>query len=73
MNFTPDELRLIGVAGSVMLRMLKSREERIIARMYGEFRNGKTDHLASLAELACVRDQANEITNAMQQNENQRE
>jgi hypothetical protein len=66
-NFTADELRLIGVAGPTMLRMFKSRETRIVDRMYGEFRNGKTDHLTSLAELACVRDIINEITNALKQ------
>lgn len=62
---TPDELRIIGHSGPMWLRMLKAREERIISKMYGEFRNGKTDQLASLAELACVRDQMFEIENAI--------
>lgn len=67
MNFTADELRLIGVAGPTLIRFFKSREIRIVDRMYGEFRNGKVDHLTSLAELACVRDITNEITNALKQ------
>lgn len=73
MNFTPDELRLMGVAGPTFIRMLRAREERIVNKMYGEFRNGKTDHLTSLAELACVRDQINEITSALGQLENLKE
>jgi transketolase C-terminal domain/subunit len=72
-GFSPDELRLIGVAGPVWLRMLRAREVRIVDKMYGEFRNGKTDHLSALAELACVRDQINEITNAIGQLENLKE
>lgn len=72
MKFTPDELRLVGLAGPMMLRMLRAREENLIQRIYGEYKNGKTDHLASIAELACIRDQTNEITFAMKQNENQK-
>lgn len=70
--FSPDELRMIGIGGPIWLQMLKSREERIVSKIYGEFRNGKTDHLSAIAELACVRDQINEITNALKQNENQK-
>lgn len=65
MNFSEDELRVLGLCAPTILRMLKAREEKIIARMYGEFRNGKIDHLASLAELACVRDQIHEINAAL--------
>lgn len=65
MTLTPDELRIIGMSGPSWLRMLRAREERIISRMYGEFRNGRTDHLASLAEMACVRDQIHEIETAI--------
>ena len=72
MMFSPDELRMIGIGGPIWLQMLKSREERIVSKIYGEFRNGKTDHLSAIAELACVRDQINEITNALKQNENQK-
>lgn len=67
MTFNEDELRLIAVSGPLWLRMLSTRADRIIAKMHGEFRNGRTDHLASLAELACVRDQQHEITSALKQ------
>lgn len=73
MTFTPDDLRLIALSHTVFIRMLRAREERICARMYGDFRNGKTEHLASIAELACVRDQIHEITNAVKQLENTKE
>ena len=62
---TPDELRVIGMAGPQFIRMLRKREEIIIAKMYGEFRNGKTDFLTGMAELACVRDQIFEIESAI--------
>lgn len=62
---TPDELRIIGMAGPQFIRMLRKREENIVAKMYGEFRNGRTDFLAGMAELACVRDQIHEIETAI--------
>lgn len=34
--------------------------------MYGEFRNGETNHLASIAEIACLKDLAHEIKTAIQ-------
>ncbi len=73
MTFTSEELRVMGMAGPVWIRMLRSREETILKRIYGEIRNGNTDHLMALAEFACVRDQINEITSAMRQNNNQKE
>ena len=65
MTFTDDELRMLGLCAPTILKMLKNREEKIVTRMYGEFRNGKTDHLSALAEFACVRDQIHEITSAL--------
>lgn len=62
---TPDELRIIGMAGPAWIRMLRAREERIVSKMYGEFRNGRTDFIAGMAELACVRDQIHEIENSI--------
>lgn len=73
MTFSPDELRLVSVSHVVFIRMLKEREENIIARMVGDFRNGKTDYVAAVAELACVRGQIHEITSAVKQLENKRE
>lgn len=73
MNFTEAELRLLGVSAPILLRMLKAREDRIVGKMYGAFRNGTTDHLASIAELACIRDLANELNNAIGQLENLKE
>lgn len=73
MTFSPDELRLVSVSHVVFIRMLKEREENIIARMVGDFRNGKVDYIASVAELACVRGQIHEITTAVKQLENKRE
>lgn len=72
MSLAPDELRIIGMSGAVWIRMLRDREERLMAKMYGEFRNGKTDHLTTIAEFACTRDQINELISAMKQNENQK-
>lgn len=63
---TNDEIRMLGHAAPILIKMLRAREERIITRIYGEFRNGKTDHLASLAEIACIRDQIHEINAALE-------
>jgi hypothetical protein len=62
---TNDEIRVLGLCAPIIVRMLKGREEKIISRIYGEFRNGKTDHLSSLAEIACIRDQIHEINAAV--------
>jgi hypothetical protein len=64
---TPDELRIIGMSGPAWISMLREREKRIMDRIYGEFRNGKADHLTAIAEFACVRDQINQIETAIRQ------
>lgn len=69
MNLSPDELRMLALCAPTILRMLKSKEDRIITRMYGEFRNGKTEQLTALAELACMRDLQHEIQSALVRNE----
>jgi hypothetical protein len=73
MTHTLDELRLIHVSGPAWLRLLRAREERILAKLYGEFKNGNHDQLTTLAEFASVRDQINEINAALKQYENQKE
>lgn len=65
MSLTPEEIRIIGISAPQLLGMLRTREERILGKIYGEFRNGKTDHLASLAEWASVRDQIHEINSVL--------
>lgn len=72
MMFSPDDLRIIGITGPTLLRMLKEREEMIVSRIYGEYRAGKTEFLALIAELACVKDQISEIKSAILQNEKQK-
>jgi len=69
MDFSRDELQILGLSAPMILRMLKTREEKIVTRMYGEFRNGKTEHLTGLAELACLRDLQHEIQSALARNE----
>ena len=66
-KFTPDELRVISLSGGIWLKLLREREARILNRIYGEFRNGKTDHTAALAEFCSVRDQIQEITNSLRE------
>ncbi len=67
MTHTIDELRLIAVSGPAWLRLLSAREQRILAKMYGEFKNGNHDQLTLLAEFASVRDQIHEIHQAINQ------
>ena len=64
---TQDELRIVGMSGPIWIPMLRAREKRILDRIYGEFRNGKFEHIAALAEFSCVRDQITEIENAIRQ------
>lgn len=63
-NLSGDELRIITAYAPVLLKLLRNREARILSQIYGEFRNGKTEHTAKLAEFCSIRDQINEITNA---------
>lgn len=65
MEFSDDELRVMALSAPMIFRMLKNKEEKIVARMYGNFRNGQTEHLATIAELACVRDLIHEINAAL--------
>lgn len=62
---TSDEVLILGHAAPAILRMLKEKEEKLVSKMYGEFRSGKVDHISSLAELACLRDLTHEINRAL--------
>lgn len=73
MTYSSDELRVIAMSSGVWIRMLEERMKRILDRIHGEFRAGKTDHLAALAEMACVRDQLQEISAAIRQLESVKE
>ncbi len=68
-----DELRLVALCAPQLLKLLEAREERILNRIYGEWRSGKTKHLASLAEWVSVRDQLSEIKTALRNNNEKEE
>ncbi len=70
-KLTEEEVRIIGLSAPQLYKMLHAREERILNKMYGEFRAGKTDQILTLAEWASVRDQLNEITNVLNQHNKQ--
>lgn len=67
LQLNSDEIRVIGLAGPALISMLRVREERVIARMYGAFRNGERDHLTAVAELACIRGIIEETETAIRQ------
>lgn len=69
---TEDEQYLIAMSGASWIRLLRGREERLIARMHGEYRSGKLDQLPAIAELACIRDQIHEINSIIKQVEHKR-
>ena len=70
MSFYDDtEIRLLGLSAPALMKMLRSKEQRVLGTMYGEFKSGKTDFLARLAEWACVRDQISEIESVLRQHE----
>lgn len=66
-----EEIRLVALCAPQLIKLLEAREARILNRIYGEWRNGKTEHLTSLAEWASVRDQLSEIKNAIRTNDKQ--
>lgn len=45
--------------------MLRSREERILKQLLGDFRAGKTDFLSRVTEFVTVREQINELTTVL--------
>lgn len=63
-NLTNDELRILTAYAPVLLKLLRNREGRILAQIYSEFRSGKLELTAKLAEYCSIRDQITEITNA---------
>ena len=73
MTLAPEEIHILGLSAPVLLRMLKAREDRVLSRIYGEFRNGKTDHLIALAEFASIRETINDINAALRTHEKQQE
>jgi len=65
MTLNPEELRILGLCAPQLLKLLGAREERILKRIHGDFRNGKLDQITALAEFCSVRDQINEINSAL--------
>lgn len=59
--WSETDIRLMGLAAPVIVKMLRKREASILNRIQGEFRSDKTEFRASLAEWVCVRDQIHEI------------
>lgn len=70
---TTDEVRIIGLCAPQLFKLLRQREERLLKKMYGEFRSGNRALLTVIAEWASVRDQLNEITNVLNQHTKQEE
>ena len=70
MTFQPDEIQILGLSAPIVLKMLKGKEEQILQRIYGEFRNGKDDQRIALAEFACIRGLTNDIQSVLRQHEN---
>lgn len=73
MILSPQEIHIMGLSAPVLLKMLHAKEDRILARIYGEFKNGKHEQMMALAEFACVRDMINEINSVLRQHEKHEE
>lgn len=73
MSLTQDEVRLLGLAAPQILKLMQEREKRVLARMYGEFKNSKQDQFMNVAEFACIRDIINDINSALRQHTAQEE
>lgn len=68
---TAEEIRIVGLAAPQMLKLLTAHEDRILNKIYGAWRNGHTEHVAALAEWACIRSQINEIKSVLTQHHGQ--
>lgn len=67
MAFNEDDLQVLGMSGGLWLRILEKKEKQILDRIYGNFRAGKLEHTAALAEFCSVRDQISEIRMGLNQ------
>lgn len=65
--FTPEEVRIIGLCAPQIMKLLQSKEEHLLNKIYGEFRNNNLDQTAALAEFACIRGLTNDIKNVLAQ------
>lgn len=72
-HFDPDEMRIISLAAPVLLKVLKKKEEEVIRRIVGEFRNGHTEQTANLAELCSIRSISHEITTGLREQDHKGE
>lgn len=72
-TFQNDELKIIAISGPIWVKMLREREQRLLNKIYGGFRNSQKDFTADLAEFCVIRDQISEITNALKRNDQQGE
>lgn len=64
-TFQPDELNILAYSAPVFLKLFRDREKRVLDRLYGEYRSGKTDFTNLIAEYAVIREQIHEITTAL--------
>lgn len=71
MQFSNDEMKIIGISGPIFVKMLRDRERKLLDKIYGAFRNGQKDFLTDIAEFAVIREQISEITSALKRNDNE--
>lgn len=67
MKMHEDELRLMGMAAPQILKLLKTREERVLQRMHATFKAGDEHQISNLAEFATLRDLINDVNSALRQ------
>ncbi len=60
-TFSSDEIKILGFAAPIMLKMLNDKEKFILNRMRGAYKNGKKDFIPDIAEYVVVRDQIEEL------------
>lgn len=72
-QLSQEEIHIIGLCAPSLLKLLRTREERILKKIHGEFRSGKHDQLTALAEFCSVRDQIAEIESVLRQDTIQQE
>lgn len=63
--FSPDELASLRIGGPAIIKSIQNSMQNVLDRMTGDFRAGKTDFLAHVAEYSALKSQLFNLTSAL--------
>lgn len=64
-HFSPDEVKILHLAGPIFVKMLQDKERKLLLKLYGAYRNKltDTDMREMICEFSILREMQREITN----------